>query len=54
MEWGLVILFSAVAFSAVLTALPCTWPDVKQARRRDTLLAYYRRGGRKLSALLWR
>lgn len=53
MEWGLVILFSAVAFSAVLTAMPCTWPDVKQASKREIMLKYYRRGGRKLSALLW-
>ena len=44
MEWGLVILCSAVAFSVVRTAMPCTWPDVKQVSRGDIHREMYRRG----------
>lgn len=54
MEYALAILFIAVMISAILSVAPLTWPEIQQPTRRETLLTYYQRGGRKFMALLWR
>ncbi len=48
MEIALTLLFSAIAFSAVLSVAPCFWSEIKPLNRRGILWMSANRGNYEL------